>query len=227
MYFVIWLFSERDRHNISIAGRAINLYSFSVRVKDAFKKPFKFKKMEKEKKSANTIISSQDEFLGFVNSLSSVNSNKGRAKVKATVMDIPSLDLSRLRDLEEAIYLSGANIEFNLKGDVGVFTASLLSRRFKRTGFTGRNINLAISASVSKDDKEKLIDHIGQCVDSKSVDTVKSLVAKGATISMDDAKGLGLIDQVIDLSKRRGSKTTTAAVASDDTSVSENKTATS
>ncbi|HEY5534737.1 MAG TPA: hypothetical protein VIL99_07380, partial [Ignavibacteria bacterium] len=185
----------------TIAGRAINLYSFSVRVKDAFNKPFKFKKMVKEKKSANTIISSQDEFLGFVNSLSSVNSNKGRAKVKATVMDIPSLDLSRLRDLEEAIYLSGANIEFNLKGDVGVFTAALLSRRFKRTGFAGRNINLAISASVSKDDKEKLIDHIGQCVDSKSVDTVKSLVAKGATISTDDAKGLGLIDQVIDLSK--------------------------
>ena len=36
MYFVIWLFSERDLHNISIACRAINLYSFSVLVKDAF-----------------------------------------------------------------------------------------------------------------------------------------------------------------------------------------------
>jgi|GEM_PF-1662458 hypothetical protein len=183
--------------------------------------------MAKAKKSANTIISTQDQFLEFVSSLPAANSNKGKTKVKATVMDIPSLNPSSFRNLDEDIFLSGANIELNLKGDVGPYSAALLSRRFKRTGFAGRNISLAIPASVSSEDRAKLIDRIGQCAKSESVETVKSLVEKGATVSMEDAKTFGLIDQVIDLSKRRGSKTTTAVAASDDTSVSENQTATS
>jgi len=180
--------------------------------------------MVKLTKSANTIISTQEDFLKFVSSLPAANSNKGKTKVKATVMDIPSLNPSSFRNLDEDIYLSGANIEINLKGDVGVFSAALLSRRFKRTGFAGRNISLAIPASMNPEEKDKLIDRIGQCVKSEFSDAVKTLVKKGASISMADAKHFGLIDQEIDLSKRRGSKPTTAVVASDDKTVPENKT---
>lgn len=180
--------------------------------------------MAKTKKSANTIISTQNELQGFVSTLSAANSNKGRAKVKATLKDIPTLDVSNFRNMDEEIYLSGANIEFNIKGDVGVFSASLLSRRFKRTGFAGRNINFAIPASVSARDKDVLINRIGQCANEASVAKVKTLVAQGAIISMADAKEFGLIDQVIDLAKRRGqSKPATAKVASDGNSASENE----
>jgi len=176
--------------------------------------------MAKTKKSANTIISTQEELQGFVSTLAAANSNKGKARIKATLKDIPTLDVSSFRNLDEDIFLSGANIEYNLKGDVGVFSASLLSRRFKRTGFTGRNINLAIPASVSAQDKDVLINRIGQCANEASVDKVKTLIAQGATITMADAKEFGLIDQVIDLAKRRGqSKTTTAKVASTDSTV--------
>lgn len=180
--------------------------------------------MAKAKKSVNTIIGTQEELLGFVSTLPAANSNKGRAKVKATLKDIPTLDVSNFRNLDEEIYLSGANIEYNLKGDVGVFSASLLSRRFKRTGFAGRNIHLAIPASVSAQDKDVLINRIGQCANEASVDKVKTLVAQGATISMADAKEYGIIDSVIDLAKRRGqSKSTTAKVASDGNSTTENE----
>jgi len=180
--------------------------------------------MEKVIKSANTIISTQEEFLSFVKSLPVSSSKKSRAVAKATVGDIPSLDISSLRDVEEAIYLSGTNIEINLKGDVGVFSAALLSRRFKRKGFAGRNISLAIPASINPEEKDKLIDRIGLCVKSEFSDEVKTLVKKGASISMTEAKNFGLIDQEVDLAKRRGSKPTTAVVASDDKTVPENKT---
>ena len=137
--------------------------------------------MAKESKSANTIIGTQDDFLGFVSSLPTSSSKKNRAVVKATVGDIPSLDISKLRDVEEAIYLSGTNIEINLRGDVGIFSAALLSRRFKRKGFAGRNISLAIPASVGQQEKDKLIDRIGLCVKSEFSDKVKSLVKQGAS----------------------------------------------
>jgi hypothetical protein len=182
--------------------------------------------MAKDPQSANTIIGTQEDFLGFVGSLPAAKSNKGRTVIKATVGDIPSLDISKLRDVEEAIYLSGCNIEINLRGDVGIFSAALLSRRFKRKGFAGRNINLLIPASVGQQEREKLTDRIGLCVKSEFADEVKSLVTKGASITMAEAKKYGLIDQEVDLLKRRGSKPTTAVVASDDKTVDENSTAT-
>ena len=182
--------------------------------------------MAKETKSANTIIGTQDDFLGFVGSLLTSGSKKNRAVVKATVGDISSLDISKLRDAEEAIYLLGTNIEINLRGDVGIFSAALLSRRFKRKGFAGRNINLAIPASVNQSDKDAIIDRLGLCVKSEFSDKVKSLVKQGASISMAEAKNFGLIDQEVDLTKRRGSKPATAVVASEDKTVPENQTAT-
>lgn len=175
--------------------------------------------MAKSKKSANTIISTQEELLSFVSSLSAANTNKGRTRIKATLKDISTLDVSSFRNLDEDVFLSGANIEYNLKGDIGVFSASLLSRRFKRTGFAGRNITLAIPSSLSAQDKEVLTKRISQCANEASVEKVKSLISSGATVSMAEAKDLGLIDQVIDLSKRRGqSKATTAKVASTENS---------
>lgn len=183
--------------------------------------------MAKETKSANTLISSQEDFLGFVDSLPAANSKKSRTVEKATLGDLPSLDISKLRDLEEAIYLSGTNIEIYLRGNVGVFSAALLSRRFKRKGFAGRIINLSIPASVGQQEKEKLTDRIGLCVKSEFAEEVKLLVTKGASITMAEAKRIGLIDQEVDLLKRRGSKPATAVVASDDTTVDENSTATS
>lgn len=183
--------------------------------------------MAKKTQKTDNVISSQETFLSFSDSLSVANAKKGRAKVKATLKDISNFDLSKLRDSEEAIYLSGANIEFNIKGDIGCFSTALLNRRFRRTGFAGRNLNLAIPASVSAQDKNVLIDRIGQCANEASVAKVKALVAQGATISMADAKEFGLIDSVIDLAKRRGqSKPTTAKVASTDSSaVDDSKTA--
>jgi len=183
--------------------------------------------MAKENK-ANNIISAQDELLEFVGTLPAANSKKGKVKVKRTLTNFQSLDVSKLRSFDEDIYLSGANVEFNLRGDVGIFTAAVLSRRFKRTGFEGRNINFAIPASVSTDDRAKLIDRIGKCVDTKSIGEVKSLVEKGATITMAQAKELGLIDVVIDLSKRRGQpQSETAKVPPADNSVNGNEIKTS
>ncbi|MCX6159071.1 MAG: hypothetical protein NTY74_13910 [Ignavibacteriae bacterium] len=182
--------------------------------------------MAKATTNANSNVSTQDEFMKFVDSLPASGSKKGRTVEKATLGDLLSLDISKLRDLEEAIYLSGTNIEINLKGDIGVFSAALLSRRFKRKGFAGRNINLAIPASVGEQEREKLTDRIGLCVKSEFADEVKSLVKKGASITMAEAKKYGLIDQEVDLLKRRGSKPTTAIAASDDKTVDENSTAT-
>jgi hypothetical protein len=181
--------------------------------------------MAKQNNSANSnFISTQDELLEFVETLPAANSKKGKVKVKRTLTNFQSMDVTKLRSFDEDIFLSGANVEFNLKGDVGVFTAAVLSRRFKRTGFDGRSINLAIPASVSADDRAKLIDRIGKCVDTKSVDTVKSLVEKGATLTMAQAKEIGLIDQVIDLSKRRGQpKSDTAKVPPVDNTVADNE----
>lgn len=183
--------------------------------------------MAKEVKIANINVSTQEEFMKFVDSLPASSSSKGRTVAKATLGDLPSLDISRIRDLEEAIHLSGCNIEINLRGDIGVFSAALLSRRFKRKGFAGRNINLLIPASVGQQEREKLTDRIGLCVKSEFADEVKSLVTKGASITMTEAKKFGLIDQEVDLLKRRGSKPTTAVVASTDKAVDENSTATS
>ena len=171
-------------------------------------------------------ISTQDEFLKFVESLSAGNSKKGKTRVKVTVTDLKSLDLSVLRDLDETIHLSGVNIELNLIGDVGPYSAALLGRRYKRTGFAGRNISLAIPASVSSEDRTKLIDRIGLCAEPDSTEKVKTLAAQGASVTMNDAKTYGLIDQVIDLSKRRG-KPKTAVAASEGNSAPEKQIATS
>ena len=173
------------------------------------------------KKETNFIISTQADFLKFVENLPICNS-KNRVKVKATVTDLKSLDLLKLKDLEESIYLSGANIEFNLRGDVGPYSAALLNRRFKRTGFAGRHFDLSISASVSPEDKNMLIDRISKCVKSDAEKKIKELIDKGARISMKAAKDLGLIDQEIDLSKRRGqSQQANAVVTSESTQSSE------
>jgi hypothetical protein len=176
--------------------------------------------MTTEKNKANNIISTQDELQEFVSSLPSAKAKKSKEKVRRTLIDFQSLDPSKLRSFDEDVYLSGTNVEFNLRGDIGVFTTAVLSRRVKRTGFKGRNISLSIPASVSREDKERLIDRISQCVDSKSVDVVKSLIEKGATITMAKAKEFGLIDTVIDLSKRKGQpKSDTAKVPPVDTTV--------
>jgi hypothetical protein len=199
----------------------------NIWVKMYFLKPFKNNIMAKIATLANNNISTQEDFLKFVASLSATNSKKSRTAVRTTVGDIPSLDISKLRDVEEDIYLSNANIEINLKGDVGVFSVALLSRRFKRTGFAGRYINLSIPASVNPQEKDKLIDRIGLCVKSEFAEEVKTLIKNGASITMAEAKKYGLIDQEVDLSKRRGAKSTTAVVASDDKPVSENPMTTS
>jgi hypothetical protein len=173
------------------------------------------------KKATNFTISTQADFLKFVENLPICNS-KQKVKVKATVTDLKSLDLLKLKDLEESIYLSGANIEFNLRGDVGPFSAALLNRRFKRTGFSGRHFDLSIPASVSSEEKNMLVDRISKCVKSDAEKEIKVLIDKGAKISMKEAKDLGLIDQEIDLSKRRGqSQKTNAVVTSESTQSSE------
>jgi hypothetical protein len=115
----------------------------------------------------------------FVGTLPAANLKNGKVKVKRTLTNFQSLDISKLRSFDEDIYLPSANVEFNLKGNVSVFTAAVLSRRFKRTGFEGRNISLLIPVSISADDREKFIDRIGKCVDSKSANKVKSLIEKG------------------------------------------------
>jgi hypothetical protein len=67
-----------------------------------------------------------------------------------------------------------------------------------------------------------LVDRISKCVKSDAEKEIKVLIDKGAKISMKEAKDLGLIDQEIDLSKRRGqSQKTNAVVTSESTQSSE------
>ena len=184
--------------------------------------------MPKSETANNFVISKFEDLEKFVKELPKAKAVKGKKVAKAIVTDMESFDSSKLVALQEAIYLSGTNVQLFIQGNVGPFAAALLSRRFKRVGFEGRNISLSIPASVGTEERATLTDKIAQCAKSDAEKEVKTLVAQGASISMKDAKELGLVDQVVDLSKRRGlPKSTTAKVASDDNSVSENKTATS
>jgi hypothetical protein len=177
-------------------------------------------------------ISSVEDFEKFARELPKVKAVNGKKIAKATVADVLSFDTSKLTDLNEVIYLSGTNVHLFLQGNVGPYTATLLSRRFKRVGFEGRTISLQIPSSLNPQDKANLTDKIVKCAKSEAEDKVRTLIAQGVSISTKVAKDLGMLDQIIDLSKRRGqpkSATVAAsgqqALASDDNSVPENQTA--
>lgn len=181
--------------------------------------------MSKTNYAIDTIISNFGDLEKFAKGLQEAKSVKGKKVAKAIVTNVSSFDTTKLEALDEAIFLSGTNVQLFLQGNVGPYSASLLSRRFKRVGFVNRSIDFTIPTSVSGQDRIALIERISQCAKSDAVDKLKELIAQGSTISMTDAKALGLVDQVVDLAKRRGqSKSTTAKVASDGNSATENQT---
>ena len=180
--------------------------------------------MSKSNSAIDTIISNFGDLEKFVKELPKTKAVKGKKVAKAILTDLATFDTRKLEALDEAIFLSGTNVQLFLQGSVGPFSASLLSRRFKRVGFVNRSIDFTIPSSVSAQDRTALTERISQCAKPDAVSKVKSLIAQGATISMVDAKALGLVDQVVDLAKRRQSKSDTAKVASDDNSIFENQT---
>jgi hypothetical protein len=181
--------------------------------------------MSKSNSAIDTIISNFGDLEKFVKELPKAKAVKGKKVAKAIVTDVASFDTTKLTALDEAIFLSGTNVQLFLQGSVGPFAASLLSRRFKRVGFVNRNIDFTIPSSVSGPDRTALTEKIVQCGKTDEADKIRTLIAQGASISMVDAKALGFIDQVVDLAKRRGqSKPTTAKVASDGTSATDNQT---
>ena len=184
-----------------------------------------FKTMSKSNSAIDAIISKFEDLEKFAKELPKAKAVKGKKVAKAILTDVSAFDTAKLIELDESIFLSGTNVQLFLQGNVGPYSASLLSRRFKRVGFEGRNIDLSIPTSVSGQDRTALIERISQCVKSDAVDKVKAFVAQGTTISMTAAKEIGLIDQIVDLGKRRGqSKLDTVKVASDGNSASENQT---
>lgn len=226
-YLVMIINKNKIYDKILIAGNAIIHYSQAAGKGRILINKILFK-MSKESPASNFVISKFEDLEKFVKELPKAKAVKGKKVAKAIVTDVESFDSSKLVALQEAIYLSGTNVQLFLQGNVGPYSALLLSRRYKRVGFEGRTISLSIPASVSTEERAVLSDKIAHYAKSESVDKVKTLIAQGASISMGTAKELGLLDQVVDLSKRKGqSKSTTAKVASDDNSVSENKTATS
>jgi len=203
---------------ILIAGNAIIHYPSSVQVQNVFFNNQIFINMVKSNTANSFVISNLDDLEKFVQGLPKAKAVKGKKVAQAIVTDVESFDSSKLVALQEAIYLSGANVQLFLQGNVGPYSALLLSRRFKRVGFEGRHINLSIPASVSNEERATLTDKIAQYANSEAVDKVKTLISQGASITMGTAKELGLLDQVVDLSKRRGqSKSITAQVASAET----------
>ena len=225
-YLVELLHGITNISNNLIAGNAIIHYPLASGKRTYFNKLI-YLKMSKSDTSNNFVISKFEDLEKFVKELPKAKAVKGKKVAKAIVTDVESFESSKLVALQEAIYLSGANVKLFLQGNVGPYSALLLSRRFKRVGFEGRNISLSIPASVSTEERAVLSDKIAQYAKSESVDKVKSLIAQGASISMGTAKELGLLDQVVDLSKRKGqSKSTTAKVAStDNTTVDDTKAA--
>lgn len=183
--------------------------------------------MSKSNSAIETIISNFGDLEKFVKELPKTKAVNGKKVAKAIVTNVESFDTTKLEALDETIFLSGTNVQLFLQGNAGPYSASLLSRRFKRIGFVNRSIDFTIPTSVSGKDRTALIERISQCAKSDAVDKVKDLISQGATISMTDAKTLGLVDQVVDLAKRRGqSKSDTAKVASDGTNATENQTTT-
>jgi len=169
-------------------------------------------------------IDSNEGLREFVDSLVDANMKKGD-KVKVTLTDIKSLDLSSLRDLDEKLYLTGVKIELNVTGNVGVLSAALLSPQHTRRGFKGRSISLAIPSSLDAASKSLLSERIVSFAKKGSESKMKDFVSKGVEISMDTAKEIGLVDTIIDLSKKRGSNVGKAAVvASEGNPASENST---
>jgi len=169
-------------------------------------------------------VGSMKDFSSFVDSLVDANMKKGD-KVNVTLTDIKSLDLSSLRDLDEKLYLTGVKIELNVTGNVGVLSAALLSPQHKRRGFKGRSISLAIPSSLDAASKSLLEKRVVSFAKKGSESKMKDFVSKGVEISMDTAKELGLVDTIIDLSKKRGSNVGKAAVvASEGNPATENST---
>jgi len=211
---------NKIKERILIAGNAIIHYPLASGKRMYFNKPI-YSTMSKSNTANSFVISNLDDLEKFVQGLPKAKAVKGKKVAQAIVTDVESFDSSKLVALQEAIYLSGANVQLFLQGNVGPYSALLLSRRFKRVGFEGRNINLSIPASVSNEERATLTDKIAQYANSEAVDKVKTLISQGASITMGTAKELGLIDQVVDLAKRRGqSKSTTVQVASTETTSS-------
>lgn len=183
--------------------------------------------MSKSDSAIDSVISKFEDLEKFVKELPKAKTVKGKKVAKAIVTDVASFDTTKLTALDESIFLSGTNVQLFLQGNVGPFAASLLSRRFKRIGFVNRSIDFTIPASVSGQDRTALIERISQCAKSDSANKVKTLISQGTAISMLDAKALGLVDQVVDLAKRRQSKSDTATVAATDSTIVDDSKATS
>jgi len=168
-------------------------------------------------------VGSMDEYSSFVGSISGSGGKKSEKKVVANATNLSSLNLEVLKDLDEKIYLSQTKVEMNLSGDVGVYNVALLSPRFTRRGFKGRSISLVIPASLDSQSQNMLKERICSFAKEESAAKVRDLLSKGAVISMEDGKQFGLIDSIIDLSKKRGSNVgKTAVVASEGNPASEN-----
>lgn len=159
-------------------------------------------------------VSTSEDYSSFAGSISGSGGKKTVRQAAANVANLASLNLQMLKDLDEKLYLSQAKIEMNLSGNVGVFNAALLSPKFTRRGFKGRNISLAIPPMLDAASKAILEERICSFAKEGSASEVRALISSGAVISMDDAKNLGLIDTVIDLSKKRGSNAGKSAVVS-------------
>ena len=159
-------------------------------------------------------VSTSEDYSSFAGSISGSGGKKTVRQAAANVANLASLNLHMLKDLDEKIYLSRTKVDLNLEGDVGVYNAALLSPRFTRRGFKNRNISFLIPSSLDAVSKALLEERICSFAKEDSVSKVKSLLSTGAVISMDDAKKFGLIDTVIDLSKKRGSNAGKSAVVS-------------
>jgi len=182
--------------------------------------------VKKTVKSAYS-ISSMEEYSSFAGSISGAGGKKTEKKVVANATNLSSLNLQMLKDLDEKIYLSQTKVQMNVSGDASVFNAALLSPRFTRRGFKGRSISFAIPPSLDSLSRAMLEERICSFAKEEFVTNVKELLSKGAVIDMDGAKQLGLIDTVIDLSKKRGSNAgKSAVVTSEGNPASENSSST-
>ncbi len=159
-------------------------------------------------------IGSQKDLDAFSDSFTRTSGKKAEKKVVANATNLSSLNLQQLDGLDEKIYLSQTKVDLNLEGDVGVYNAALLSPRFTRRGFKNRNISFLIPSSLDAASKALLEERICSFAKAESASKVKNLLSTGAVISMDEAQKLGLIDTVIDLSKKRGSNAGKSAVVS-------------
>lgn len=144
----------------------------------------------------NIPISSGNDINNFRDSLL-----KTKKKFKANVIlsDIKSqISMDDLNLLDMTLDTAKPSVTVRVFGSIGINSAMLLSRRFRRHAYKGYSIDMKIESNVPASEKQLIQDRMLRlCKDDKKTAFQPRLLA-GDNISVDDCLELGLLDKIID-----------------------------